>query len=140
MDEPGDGLSQGASLLKSVAFHLDVEAGLTIAKQVEDLAEQGDGGLRVFISAFGWMAQVEPRPDINLAQFARRKVCDLARSEPRAAQSGIVNHDRHTVARETHIEFNSVRAIRHGPLEGQQSILRRERRSSPVADNEGHLL
>jgi hypothetical protein len=46
-----------------------------------------------------------------------------------------VDHNGHAVARQTHIEFNSVRAVVEGSRESRKSILGRDgRRTSMTKD------
>ena len=63
------------------------------------------------------MTIIEPTTDVDLLKLAGGHVCDAAFTQARARQSRVVNHDWHSVARESYVQFNSVGSVAKSPRE-----------------------
>ena len=108
------------TLLVSERFQFDVHDKICfrlICQEREHIVERGYRLPRVLQAREPAMTIIEPTTDVDLLKLAGGHVCDAAFAQARARQSRVVNHDWHSVARESYVQFNSVGSIAKSPRE-----------------------
>ena len=108
------------TLLVSERFQFDVDDKISfrlICQEREHIVERGYGLPRVLRAREPAIRLIEPTTDVDPLKLAGGQVCDAAFAQARARQSRVVNHDWHSVARESYIQFNSVGSVAKSPRE-----------------------
>ena len=72
---------------------------------------------------------------LDAVELARRHQAQVAGRAGRALEAGIVDHVRHAVGRQLHVELGVREPLPPGGLEGGQRVLRKVFRVAPVCDD-----
>ena len=132
----GDGFGEGWRF-RRCAFQFDIKRAAAWGARGQDARKGGHAFAPVLRASMSWKATVEPRADIRCAEFVGGQGGDGNGASAGAFQRGIVDNDGHAVARAAHVELKPIRAVVKGAGESRQRVLRRERRRSAMADDQG---
>lgn len=125
-------------LSRSTCFQFDIDDQLfvrLISEQPEHIVERGDGLPRIFQTRELAIHPIEPTTDVDLLQLVGAGARDPSLAQPSVRHPRIMDHHGHSVARESHVQFNSVSPVAKSPRERSERVFRGDRRGAAMADD-----
>jgi len=106
-----------------------------IGEQPENVIERGNGLPRIFQTRKRPIGPIKPTAGVDLLEFVGGGACYPSLPQAALRQGCVVNHHRHSIARQAHVQFDSVGAVTKSPRERGESVFRRDRRGAAMADD-----